>query len=86
VCFVPLIKRGNSGRPSAMPNYFGFYGSPFCTFLYLLDPHSLSSPVMTHMVKLTFSIHGDNSHGSLECLSSDLQELDSIELLVRLGI
>ena len=24
--FVPLIKRGNSGRPSAMPNYFGFYG------------------------------------------------------------
>jgi len=27
VCFVPLIKRGNSGRPSAMPNYFGFYGT-----------------------------------------------------------
>ena len=24
--FCPLIKRGNSGRPSAMPNYFGFYG------------------------------------------------------------
>jgi len=26
VCFPPLIQRGNSGRPSAMPNYFGFYG------------------------------------------------------------
>ena len=30
MCFVPLIKRGNSGRPSAMPNYFGFYGIEKC--------------------------------------------------------
>jgi len=24
--FLPLIQRGNSGRPGAMPNYPGFYG------------------------------------------------------------
>jgi len=24
--FLPLIQRGNSERPSAMPNYFCFYG------------------------------------------------------------
>jgi len=28
-CFLPLIQRGNSRRPSAMPNYFGFYGIGF---------------------------------------------------------
>jgi len=27
VCFLPLIQRGNSGRPSAMPDYFDFYGT-----------------------------------------------------------
>ena len=32
MCFPPLIQRGNSGRPSAMPNYFGFYGRVILSF------------------------------------------------------
>ena len=30
MCFLPLIQRGNSERPSTMPNYFGFYGMLEC--------------------------------------------------------